>query len=161
MKSHHHLLDLHAIAGRLPDEYQIFLSERLGSWRWHCLKDESCSFLAPFRSSTEGGHMISISMFLFLIRPGIIPAVRNKLLSMTRLKCTFSLCDWPSTARLSGSCPQKLRMRGRPHSENDRYCIDFGIITLPSKKVNLPFESSVGGGGRQGRRPTSSEGGSV
>ena len=78
MKSRQHLLDFLTIASLLPDEHQIFLSERLVSEGGTPLKYKARFFSAAFETSIEEGHMISISVFLFLTTSGVILAVRNK-----------------------------------------------------------------------------------
>ena len=55
------MLEFLAIASLLPDEHQIFLSERLVSEDGTPLKHEARFFSAPFETSTEEGLMISIS----------------------------------------------------------------------------------------------------
>lgn len=78
-----------AIASLLPDEPQIFLSERLVSEGGTPLKHEARFFSAPFETSTAEGLMISISVFLFLTTSGVILAVRNKLSVNDRKKMYF------------------------------------------------------------------------
>lgn len=77
------------IASLLPDEHQIFLSERLVSEGGTPLKYEAHFFSAPFETSIEEGHMVSISVFLFLTTSGVILAVRNKLSVNDRTKMYF------------------------------------------------------------------------
>lgn len=72
------MLDFLTIASLLPDEHQIFLSERLVSEGGTPLKYKARFFSAAFETSIEEGHMISISVFLFLTTSGVILAVRNK-----------------------------------------------------------------------------------
>ena len=89
MKSRQHLLDFLTIASLLPDEHQIFLSERLVSEGGTPLKYKARFFSAAFETSIEEGHMISISVFLFLMTSGVILAVRNKRSVNDRTKMCF------------------------------------------------------------------------
>ena len=106
MKGHQHLLEFLATASLSPDEHRIFLSERLASEGSTHLKHEAR--LKPLQRKAAWFQFLC---FYFWQHLGLFLLSGISYQSMTGPKCTFSLCDWPSKARFSDICPQKLRRR--------------------------------------------------
>ena len=96
------------------------------------LKDEACYFLAPFKTSAEGGHMISISVFLFLTRSGVILAVRNKLSVNDRTKMYFQFVWLTKQSPVFRHLPTEAK--------NDRESIQWKWLLLQSLALNWAWE---------------------
>lgn len=90
MKSHHHLQIYLQLLVYCQMNTRYFGVRNCISGGDTPFQYEAYSFLAAFKNSTERGHVISISTFLFWTRSGVIPAGRSsKLLVYDRTEMYF------------------------------------------------------------------------